>query len=130
MLGLGEVELESLATAIEEVLQKRGIDLASTPWLTALGRGLYEFRVRHDAATIRALYIQSGMRPPARPAKILLRLFVHFHGSRVILLLHGYDKGKDDSPRRQNREIQKAHKRLSAWRAEQARLGRSTQRKA
>lgn len=74
MLGLGEVELESLATAIEEVLQKRGLDLASTPWLTALGRGLYEFRVRHDAATIRALYIQSGMRPPARPAKILLRL--------------------------------------------------------
>lgn len=31
MLGLGEVELESLATAIEEVLQKRGLDLASTP---------------------------------------------------------------------------------------------------
>lgn len=55
-----------------------------------------------------------------KPAKILIRLFVHFHGQKVILLLHGYDKGSDDSPRRQNKEIAEARKRLRAWRRAQA----------
>jgi hypothetical protein len=50
MNGLGPAEFESPATAIEEVLQKRGLGLAGTAWLKALGEGLYEFRVRHDAA--------------------------------------------------------------------------------
>lgn len=121
MDALGDIQLGALAAAIEEVLAKRGLDLASTPWLKALGESLYEFRVRHDEATIRALYTDSGAQPPTKPAKLLLRLFVHFHGQRVILLLHGYDKGKDDSPRRQNREIQEARKRLRAWRAAEAR---------
>ena len=122
--SLGETEYEALATAIEEILEKDGIELASTPWLKALGDGLHEFRVRHDAATIRALYTDSRAEKPAKPAKILLRLFVHFHGQRVILLLHGYDKGRDDSPRRQNQEIEEARKRLRAWRSAQARAAK------
>lgn len=121
MLGLGETEYEALATAIEEILEKLGLELASTPWLKPLGEGLHEFRVRHDGPTIKALYTDSGAEKPARPAKVLLRMFVHFHGHRVILLLHGYDKGRDDSPRRQNQEIEEARKRLRAWRAAQAR---------
>lgn len=120
MGDLGDVEFEALATAIEEILEKDGIALASTPWLKALGEGLHEFRVRHDAATIKALYADSGARKSAKPAKILLRLFVHFHGKKVVLLLHGYDKGSDDSPRRQNKEIEEARKRLRAWRLAQA----------
>ncbi len=120
MGDLGEVGFEALATAIEEILVKDGLALASTPWLKALGEGLHEFRVRHDAATIKALYADSGARKPAKPAKILLRLFVHFHGEKVILLLHGYDKGSDDSPRRQNKEIEEARKRLRGWRLAQA----------
>lgn len=120
MRGLGEVEFEAMATAIEEILEKDGIALASTPWLKALGEGLHEFRVRHDAATLMALYADSGASKPAKPAKILLRLFVHFHGQKVVLLLHGYDKGSDDSPRRQNKEIEEARKRLLAWRLAQA----------
>lgn len=120
MGGLGEVEFEALATAIEEILESDGLSLASTPWLKALGDGLHEFRVRHDAATIKALYAHSGASATTRPPKILLRLFVHFHGQKVILLLHGYDKGRDDSPRRQNKEISQARKRLRAWRLSQA----------
>lgn len=116
MGDLGEVEFEALATAIEEILEKDGIALASTPWLKALGEGLHEFRVRHDAATIKALYTDSGVNKPAKPAKFLLRLFVHFHGQKVILLLHGYDIGSDVGPRRQNKEIEEARKRLRAWR--------------
>lgn len=122
MQSLGSVEFEALATAIEEVLEKQGLELAGTAWMKALGGGLYEFRVRHDASTIQALYSDSGASAPSSvPAKILLRLFVHFHGQKVILLLHGYDKGRDDSARRQNKEIQEAHKRLRAWRIAQAR---------
>lgn len=119
MDNLDEVEFESVATAIEEILEKEGLALASTPWLKALGKGLHEFRVRHDAATIKALYSDSGAKRPEKPAKILLRLFVHFHGQKVILLLHGYDKGSDDSSRRQNKEIEEARKRLRAWRLAQ-----------
>lgn len=120
MGDLGEVAFEALATAIEEILEKDGLSLASTPWLKALGEGLHEFRVRHDATTIKALYNDSGASKPSKPAKILLRLFVHFHGQKVVLLLHGYDKGTDDSPRRQNKEIEEARKRLRAWRLAQA----------
>lgn len=118
---LGTTEFEALATAIEEVLEKSGLALASTPWLKALGQGLHEFRVRHDAVTIRALYTESGSERPIKPAKILLRLFVHFHGHKVILLLHGYDKGRDDSQKRQSQEIEEARRRLRGWRAAQAR---------
>ncbi len=120
MRDLREIEFEALATAIEEILEKDGVALASTPWLKALGEGLHEFRVRHDAATIKALYTDSGTSTPSKPARILLRLFVHFHGQKVILLLHGHDKRSDDSPRRQNKEIEEARKRLRAWRLAQA----------
>ena len=124
MNDLGNVEFEAMATAIEEVLQKRGLELAGTAWIKALGEGLYEFRVRHDASTIRALHSDSGATAPTTPAKILLRLFVHFHGKKIILLLHGYNKGQDDSARRQNKEIREAHKRLRAWRLGQARAAK------
>lgn len=129
MGDLSEVEFEALATAIEEILEKDGIALASTPWLKALGEGLYEFRVRHDAATIKALYADSGASTAAKHAKILLRLFLHFHGQKVILLLHGYDKGGDDSPRRQNKEIDEARKRLRAWRLAEARKSKKQPQK-
>lgn len=129
MGDLGEVEFEALATAIEEILEKDGIALGGTPWLKALGEGLHEFRVRHDAATIKALYADSGASKPLKPAKVLLRLFVHFHGQKVILLLHGYDKGSDDSRRRQNKEIEEARKRLRAWRLAQTSQTKKQSRK-
>ena len=37
-------------------------------------------------------------RPARTPWKILLRLFVMLHGQKVILLLHGYDKSRNDKP--------------------------------
>ena len=41
---------------------------------------------------------------------------------RLILLLGGYDKGRDPSPRRQEREIALARSRLTDWRARHLRL--------
>ena len=49
-------------------------------------------------------------------ADVLLRVFRHAMGDRVILLLGGYDKGGDPSPRRQAREIEVARRRLADYR--------------
>ncbi|CAN5317726.1 MAG: hypothetical protein ACSLEW_04820 [Nocardioides sp.] len=120
MDGLRDAEYLALRAAITKVLEHDGLDLASTAWLKALGDGLFEFRVRHDAPTIEALHSAGRAETPKASARILLRLFVHFHGNRIILMLHGYDKGKDNSAKRQNAEIQEARKRLRAWKLAEA----------
>lgn len=45
----------------------------------------------------------------------MLRVFFCTSGQKVILLLSGYDKGKDPSDRRQDREVAKARKLLTAY---------------
>lgn len=67
------------------------------------------------------MYGQAGKSLPAGTDSILLRLFVHFHGQRIVLLLGGYDKGADSTDRRQQREIATARKALTAWKAQEAR---------
>jgi hypothetical protein len=129
MDSLTVAEFAALRAAIVRVLEVRGIELGSTPWLKSLGGGLFEFRVRHDAATIVALYGGTSQTEQPTQRKILLRLFVHFHGGKVILLLHGYDKGGDDSPRKQNKEIQEARKRLAHWKAAEAKRTKGERKK-
>jgi len=46
-------------------------------------------------------------------------VFCHAYGNRVVLLLGGYDKGADPSPRRQNEEIALTRARLGDWRRRQ-----------
>lgn len=106
---VGAVALES---AIRLVLATRGLDLARTEWLRPLGRGLYEFRVRHDATEIARMFSGGSVAAGSARRDILLRLFVHFHGDRQILLLNGHDKGADTSERRQRREIARARRLL------------------
>jgi hypothetical protein len=43
----------------------------------------------------------------------------HAHGQRLILLLAGYDKGEQPSPRRQQAEIDLARTRLAEWQRRQ-----------
>ena len=62
----------------------------------------------------------AGGRSSAASA-ILLRVFCHAHGKKVVLLLAGYDKGKEPSDKRQNAEIKRAKQRLTRWKAEQDR---------
>jgi hypothetical protein len=52
--------------------------------------------------------------------RFLFRVFCHTHGDRLILLLAGYDKGADPSPRRQNAEIALARARLRDWQRRRA----------
>ena len=114
---LSDFKFVALDTAIVQVLSLRGIELADTEWLKALGKGLHEFRVRHDAGEI--AHMLGGDAPTFTPptAKILLRVFVHFHGERMILLLGGYDKADDPTSRRQQREIARARRRLAQFKA-------------
>ena len=120
MGSLTDAEFVALRAGIVRFLEVHGIGLASTPWLKALGDGLHEFRVRHDASTIEGLAGHEPADGLPTQKKILLRLFVHFHGNKVVLLVHGYDKGSDDSPRQQGKEIQEARKRLTRWRVAEA----------
>ena len=117
---LSETKFVSLDAALRLVLCERGLDLVRTEWLKPLGEGLHEFRVRHDSDEIRRMFVGQEARARHRE-RILLRVFVHFHGSRVVLLLGGYDKGKDPGDRRQQREIGQARKYLADWRRRQRR---------
>jgi hypothetical protein len=117
---LDEAEWAALDAALTRVLAVRGIDLASSEWLKPLGQGLHEFRVRHTAEEIGHMFADE---PPGTAPKspILLRVFVHFHGQRIVLLLSGYDKQDDSSRKRQEREIARGHKCLTAWKQEEDR---------
>jgi putative component of toxin-antitoxin plasmid stabilization module len=112
---LSETKFVSVDAALRLVLAARGLDLARTEWLKPLGEGLHEFRIRHDNDEIRHMFAGQAARIRKRE-RILLRVFVHFYGSRIILLLGGYDKGKDPTERRQQREIAQARKHLAEWR--------------
>jgi hypothetical protein len=48
--------------------------------------------------------------------RILLRVFCHAYGDRLILLIGGYDKGSEPGRRRQQREIEIARARLQIHR--------------
>ena len=121
---LSDFKFIALDAAIERLLVVRGIDLVRTEWLKALGEGLHEFRVRHDAEEISRMF---GGDPPAASSpreKVLLRVFVHFYGEKVILLLGGYDKGHDSKERRQQREIAQARRLLAQFKDRQRRAKR------
>ena len=114
--GLPNASANALKIAINTVLAARGIELAGTEWLRPLGKGLHEFRIRHDAAEIAHMFGRhtAAATPPRRA--ILLRLFVHFHGDRQVVLLNGHDKGADTSERRQRLEIARARRLLAQFR--------------
>ncbi len=104
---LSSTKRRALGMAMNEVLQRHGVQVVGErSWGRQLGQGLFEFRVDRT------------VKPDDQIAeKIALRVFCHAHGDRKILVLHGYDKGKSPSSRRQQREIEIARSRLAAWRA-------------
>jgi len=71
--------------------------------------------------------VKSGSWPNVR--RILLRVFFHAHGKRLILLLSGYDKGSRPSARHQQREIERARAYLKEWRTMQSRQRRARKRR-
>jgi len=93
--------------------KRKALGYAMNTVLQQLGGGLFEFRLRRDLRNPAGAHEEAG--------RILLRVFCHAHGDRLLLLVGGYDKGEHPSPRRQSAEIALARARLKDW---QVRLGR------
>lgn len=126
---LTELELAALLAGLEHVLSHRGVEVCATEWGKQLGEGLFEFRIRHTAAEIVGMFA-AGSEPHDRKkrGKVLLRVFCHAYGAKVVLLLDGYNKAADPSERRQQREIALARKRLAEFKERQARDRKATRR--
>ncbi len=108
----------AIGVAMYEVLQFEGVNVCESEFGKALGDGLYEFRLRHDADEI------VGRKKPLRKRlypkeKVLLRVFFHPHGEKLILLVGGYDKKRFSGRKRQQKEIETARMRLKEWKARQ-----------
>ena len=97
---------------MREILQEEGVVVCRGPYSKQLSGGVFEFRLRHDAAEILQA-LGRRFHPEPGGERILLRVFCHAHGDQVILLLGGYDKGRDPSRRRQQQEIELARRRLA-----------------
>lgn len=85
----------TIGAAMRQILQQQGIGVCGTSFGRQLGSGLFEFRLRED--------------------QLVARIFCHAYGDRLILLLAGYNKGRDPSERRQQSEIALARARLREW---------------
>ena len=82
---LSDFKFVALDTAIDRVLSVRGIDLVRTEWLKALGEGLHEFRVRHDAVEVARTFGGDQCHPASArrraPTTRRLRLHRTHHGA-------------------------------------------------
>ncbi len=119
----------AMGTAMNEILQELGPQVVEGNFGRALGGGLFEFRLDQDVEQILA---RKGKKPRARDKgtgeRILLRVFCHAHGNKIILLVGGYDKGERPGARHQTAQITIARERLRTWTARQ-RVTRSGSRK-
>lgn len=106
----------AIGVAMGEVLQYMGAGVCQTEMGKPLGDGLFEFRLRHDYDEImgrrRPLYRRVYPRE-----RVLLRVFFHPFGNKMLLLVGGYDKRRFPGPRRQQKEIAIARRRLEEWKA-------------
>lgn len=118
---LGPYEQAVMIAAIEHVLTRYGIDICQGEWGKPLKGNLYEFRVKKSLRTILEQHAPEGEAQalgPEADRPVLLRAFCTFHGSRVVLLFSAYDKRRDSSAKRQNREIKAARAALRKWKRE------------
>ena len=73
-----------LGRALRQQLREKGVGVCATAYGKQLGKGLFEFRLRRDA-TSGAL---PGRHSRGEP-RVLLRVFCHAYGNKVVLLLGG-----------------------------------------
>jgi len=110
----------ALGRAMGRILQALGVGVCGTEYGKQLGGGLFEFRLRgRDLARV---VPAAGAGDPAE-ARMLLRVFCHAYGDRIVLLLAGYDKGEHTSARRQSAEIALARSRLRDWHGRRGKSG-------
>jgi hypothetical protein len=104
------------------VLAAVGPQVCRSEYGKALGGGLYEFRIRHDAEEILRAHSPQLLDKlgPLPTGPVMLRIFFGCLPDRVILLLGAYDKGSAPSRRRQQVEIGRARARLAEYRSRNA----------
>lgn len=106
---------DAIVYGLQEILAMQGINVCNSDFGENLGGGLYEFRIRHEHSELvsRVQPHLKGTVPSGPTVDVLVRVFFAAYGNKIILLLHGYDKGKDTSEKRQRKEIKEARKRLA-----------------
>jgi len=111
----------ALGTAMRRMLQVQGPGVSRSGWGRHVAPGIFEFRLRMNGKEIINLEaeIHGITEREARERfqlnaseDVLLRVFCTARGQKIVLLLHGYDKGRDPSKRRQQAEIAEAQSRL------------------
>lgn len=100
LLRLHPAAAEAVRDEIRERLQAKGIELAGTQAVKALGERLFEYRIARAAN--------------AAGGKMLVRIFFTYRKGRVILRLGAYDKLADSSKTKQQKQIAIARERI--WR--------------
>lgn len=115
--GLTPSKRRAIGVAMFEILQYEGAHVVGTNFGKGLGSGIFEFRLDQDAAQVLARKGKKARPETSETAKILLRVFCHAHGDRIVLLLGGYDKGERPSARHQQAQIELAKARLKTWKA-------------
>ena len=108
-----------MGVALFEILQHEGARVVGTNFGKPIGGGIFEFRLDQDASQILARRGRRARPEDDEPAKILLRVFCHAHGNRIVLLLAGYDKGERPSASHQREQIEIARGRLKDWKVRQ-----------
>lgn len=114
---LDSAQRAALLAALHSILCHQGIDVCDTEYGKPLGKGLYEFRLRHTYEEIVAANpVASEVPAPGTGhrggGEILLRLYFYPFGDKLLLLLGGYDKGKGGSGKREQKAIEAARKNL------------------
>lgn len=106
--SLDPFETELLDLCILKILAREGNNVCGTNWGKPLGAGLYEFRINRSlTALCKQFGIDDSHELKSGESK-LMRVFFTVEGQKIILLLCGYDKGKDPSRRRQHKAIKSA----------------------
>lgn len=115
----------ALGSAMRRILQQHGVAVCRNHWGKKVHPdGLYEFRLRMtgrqvvnlEAEIHRISQHEARIRLGIDASQdVLLRVFFHPHGDKLLLLLGGYDKGEDPNAKRQQAEIRLALGRLTAW---------------
>ncbi len=110
--SLDEYTRAALDISVNSILAKQGHNVcASGKFGRNLRRGLYEFKIGKPLATI-CNELGIPLPPQFSVGKsVLLRIFFAVEGARIVLLLGGYDKKKDNSDKRQNKEHKERQKR-------------------
>ena len=113
---LSQIQRQAVVAALRRVLAYQGISVCGSSFGRHIPgyKGLFEFRLNKDADEILGQLDPSKVsRKSSKSERILIRILCHAYGDKIVLLPGGYDKSRDTSKKRQQKEIKIAAKRLA-----------------